>query len=72
MPVKIVLYTDLTAALGISRREGVGRLRHLDLRPLWLQDGLREQLYEIKKVGTRTNIAGIGPKALVSSAIAQH
>eukprot|EP00971_Amphidinium_carterae_P176613 3501512-Amphidinium_carterae.1 len=72
MPVKIVLYTDSTAALGISRREGVGRLRHLDLRLLWLQDGLRERLYDIKKVGTKTNIADIGTKALVSSTIAQH
>ena len=35
---EIVLYTDSSAAKGISSRRGLGKLRHVELNELWLQD----------------------------------
>ena len=34
----LVVKTDSTAAKGIAGRKGVGRVKHLDLRDLWVQD----------------------------------
>ena len=34
----IVLYTDSSAAKGISSRRGLGKVRHIELNELWLQD----------------------------------
>ena len=36
--VTVPLETDSTSASGICRRRGVGRLRHLHKKELWLQD----------------------------------
>ena len=35
--VKTYALTDISAAKGISQREGVGKVRHLDTRARWLQ-----------------------------------
>ena len=37
----ITLHTDATAAMGMSRRLGVGKIRHLDTGLLWIQDKVR-------------------------------
>lgn len=43
---KVHLMADASAALGIVRRKGLGRMRHLDTDLLWVQD-----VHEGKKVG---------------------
>ena len=35
---RIDLYTDATAAIVIARRKGMGRVRHLDVTEVWIQD----------------------------------
>ena len=39
MPVR--LWSDSSAALGIAKRSGLGRIRHLDTHTLWLQEKVR-------------------------------
>ena len=39
--MKIHLYTDATAAIGICRRRGLGKIRHLHVSDLWIQDRLK-------------------------------
>ncbi len=39
--VKIRIVSDSTSALAIVQRRGVGRIRHLDTRSLFLQDMFR-------------------------------
>ena len=34
---RIDIHTDATAAIGITRRRGMGRIRHLDVTDLWVQ-----------------------------------
>ena len=51
--IDIKLLSDATAALGISRRLGVGKIRHLDSSLLWIQQGLRDKdLSAAKILGT--------------------
>ena len=44
------LYLDPSAAKGILSRKGVGRLRHLSCRVLWLQDLVSQKLFRVKSV----------------------
>ena len=37
MPVKLTIFTDSSAARGIIRRQGAGRIKHLSVRQLWVQ-----------------------------------
>ena len=34
--VEVAIHTDASAAIGIVRRAGFGKLRHLNVRYLWL------------------------------------
>ena len=45
---KIDLYTDATAAIGIARRKGMGRIRHLDVTDLWVQEEFKNMPFSIK------------------------
>ena len=39
--VKVHLHSDATAAIGICRRLGLGRVRHLAVADLWLQQRVK-------------------------------
>ena len=44
------LHVDANAALGIIERRGVGRVRHLDVGTLWLQEQQLRKVLEMQKV----------------------
>ena len=48
--MKIVLHSDATAAIGIARRKGMGKIRHLDVSDLWVQDKIRSGALDLVKV----------------------
>ena len=58
------LYSDSVAARGISRREGVGKLKGLEVRMLWLQQELKRKTFDLKAVRTERNKADLGTKTL--------
>ena len=62
--VNIVMFTDSSAAKGIVHRNGVGRMRHLETKFLWIQDVVKNRELEIKKVLGTENPADIGTKFL--------
>ena len=43
------LHIDAAAALGILERTGVGRVRHLDVASLWLQEKELRRIIDMKK-----------------------
>ena len=47
---KVQVHSDATAALGICRRRGLGKVRHLDVAHLWAQDAARTGIFELVKV----------------------
>ena len=56
------LLTDSSAAKGMAQRQGVGKVRHLDLRTLYLQDLVKTEGLRIVKVKGEHNKADIGTK----------
>ena len=53
------LETDSTRASGICRRRGVGRLRHLHRKELWLQDQVAVKTVELGRVPFEDNDADL-------------
>ena len=53
------LKTDSTAAIGICRRRGLGKIRHLATADLWVQDRIKAGDFKISKVLGTENVADI-------------
>ena len=65
--VKIVIHSDATAAIGIAKRKGMGRIRHLDVSDLWIQDKVRSGAVGLLKVDGSKNPADALTKYVESS-----
>ena len=63
---------DSAAALGTVRRKGCGKLRHVRVGDLWVQE--KEETGELKyrKVGGKANPADIGTKHLPERKIKEY
>ena len=55
----IVMYADATTARAFARRTGVGRLKHLDVRSMWVQEQLAQGNYALKKIPRAENPADV-------------
>ena len=53
------VYSDATAAIGIARRKGLGKIRHLDVTDLWIQDRIRSKAITLSKVLGTQNMADV-------------
>ena len=60
----IYIYTDSSGAKGILNRRGVGHLRHLSCRILWLQDMVGNGMLKLCSISGHSNPADIGTKRL--------
>ena len=58
------LQVDADAAIGIIGKQGLGKLRHLDLSYLWLQSAVRKKQLNLKIVQSESNMADLGTNAL--------
>ena len=64
--VPIRLWTDSSAAIGITSRQGLGKLRHVDTKTLWLQQAARTGRVEVRKVAGLANPADLFTKHSLS------
>ena len=48
--LRLRVHTDATAAIGIARRRGLGKIRHLDTTDLWVQEKVRSGQVELHRV----------------------
>ena len=55
--VKLQLKCDASAAVGIVKRKGLGRIRHIDVTQLWLQEKVGQGVIGILKVNTKENVS---------------
>ena len=69
--VKQVMLTDSTAAKGIAQRSGTGKVKHLSIRELWLQEKVRARELAVRKESTTTNWADLGTKSLTGPRISE-
>ena len=56
------VFMDSSAALAMTKRIGVGRVRHVDSRTLWLQTGSERGLFVTTKIDGQHNLADLGTK----------
>ena len=57
------LLLDSSAAKAMVQRDGVSKLKHMDVRTLWLQAERRDHSLTTRKVPGEKNIADLGTKA---------
>ena len=57
--LKLRVHSDATAAIGICRRKGLGKIRHLATTDLWIQDKVRSRQIELLKVLGSENPADV-------------
>ena len=62
--VTIGVYSDATAAIAISQRQGLGKLRHIETQYLWLQERVAEKHLSMHKVHGTSNPADMLTKAV--------
>ena len=53
------ILTDATAAIGICRRRGLGKIRHLHVSDLWVHDRLRRGDFQLTKIPGAENPADL-------------
>jgi hypothetical protein len=58
------LFTDSASALKVTARRGAGRMRHLRVKELWLQEAVREHRLKVFYVPGQMNVADAFTKAL--------
>ncbi len=66
------IHSDASAAIGIVRRQGLGKLRHVNVRYLWLQDKLKDGELEVLKVPGAENPADAMTKHLAQQDLRRH
>ena len=66
------VHSDASAALGIVQRQGLGRLRHIRVQYLWVQDRLRHGDFKVQKVPGKENPADLLTKHLPAPEVQAH
>ena len=69
--VQAAVHTDASATLGIVNRQGLGKLRHIGVQYLWMQEKVRNGEVKVLKVPGAENPADLCTKHLSADTI-QH
>ena len=70
--VNIFVYTDSSAAKGIASRRGLGKMRHIEVNQLWLQDKVAEGIIKVIKIPGTGNQADILTKHVNAQTLGNH
>ena len=69
---RVHLKTDASAAQGISARRGLGKIRHIEVSQLWLQNLVHKGRIGIEKIDGKRNLADALTKAAGSDMVELH
>ena len=58
------IISDSSSCRAFSQRQGVGRLKHINVKYLWLQQKIKEEALQMDGVPTVLNLADLGTKRL--------
>ena len=64
LELSLVVVVDSSAAVGMVNRSGVGRVRHLDVKDLWVQERVKRGFFTIVRVLGDSNPADVATKPL--------
>ena len=70
--VAIKVNTDASSAKGIANRKGLGKVRHIAVNQLWIQDRISRGDLTISKVNGKENISDILTKHVNAEDIRVH
>ena len=70
--VNATVHSDASAAVSIVRRQGLGKMRHIKVQYLWIQERVRKHDLNIAKVDGKVNPADLMTKYLSAGEIAYH
>ena len=70
--MELEAHADSAAAIGICRRSGIGRVRHLAVGQLRVQEKLRQGYFSLRKVVGTANPADLRTKYLAGNTLRQH
>ena len=70
--VGITLELDAIAAKGILDRQGIAKVRHLDVNCLWFQEQCAKKMHPFFKIAGEGNSADLMTKHLSISMILRH
>ena len=70
-PVAVKVLTDSSACKGICQRTGLGKIRHIDVALLWLQDMVRRGKISMRKIPGDSNPADLMTKYLTGNKTAE-
>ena len=70
--VVLEVATDATAAIGMVEREGLGKVRHLAVADLWVQEKRRAGVIEYRKVDGKANPADAMTKGIDAESMKKH
>ena len=70
--VKIRILEDSSAAKGIAERTGLGKVRHIEVNQLWIQEKVREGRIQLVKVEGTENLADALTKYVESDMLDKH
>ena len=66
------VHSDATAAIGICRRKGLGKIRHLAVADLWVQERVRSGDFKLLKVLGTDNPADMMTKHITREQLLKH
>ena len=68
----LIIKTDASAAVGISMRRGLGKVRHIDVSQLWIREKVASGEIRIIKVRSQENISDALTKHVSSKDLGWH
>ena len=70
--VDLVIKSDAVAAIGMVKRQGLGRIRHLAVADLWIQQKAREGVVNFKNLEGSKNTSDILTKPVEAEVLERH
>ena len=69
---EMAVHIDSSAAIGVVSRRGSGKLRHIRVGQLWIQEMAEEGEVHVRKVCGESNVADLMAKHLVDRKVTQY
>ena len=66
------VHADSSATIDVCRRSGIGRVRHLAVAQLWVQERLRSGAFALRKVAGEDNPADLCTKHVGTAEVERH
>ena len=64
LEAKLHMESDASAAIGITQRQGLGKIRHLSVADLWIQQRIRSGAIHVSKVPGLRNVSDLMTKPM--------